>query len=147
MKQRGFERVIYADKKIQLPVRGTSKSAGYDFYAPVDIFVPANGRSENTYLDVKAYMQDDEYLQIKIRSSLATKHCLMLETSGVIDADYFSNKDNDGNISVVFRNNSNEDYIIKKGDRCCQGIFMKYLICDDDDATSERAGGFGSTGK
>ena len=36
---------------------------------------------------------------------------------------------------------------INKGDRFAQGIFSKYLLVDDDSSDSERAGGFGSTGK
>lgn len=146
-KRRGFEPVAGAPADTILPVRGSNNAAGYDFYAPEDIVIPARGRTENTFLNIKAYMQEDEYLQIKIRSSLAVKHSIMLETSGTIDADYYSNPTTDGNISVVFRNNSYKDFVIKKGERCCQGVFMKYWIADNDESLGMRKGGFGSTGK
>ena len=36
---------------------------------------------------------------------------------------------------------------IKKGDRIVQGIFMPFLITDDDKTTDIRMGGIGSTNK
>ena len=65
---------------------------------------------------------------------------------GIIDADYFNNPDNDGEMFFGFYNVSNEPVQIKKGEKLGQGIFMKYLKTDDDKADGERAGGFGSTG-
>ena len=34
---------------------------------------------------------------------------------------------------------------IKKGDAIAQVMFTKYLVCDGDQATGKRQGGFGST--
>lgn len=142
-----FEPISNTPEDIILPKRGTKASAGYDFYAPCDIFIPANGVSALVFLGIKAKMPEDYFLQLKIRSSLAVKQGIVLETSGVIDADYYGNPNNGGNIGVKFRNNSNVDRIIYKGERCCQGIFMRYFITNDDDADAERMGGYGSTGK
>lgn len=61
--------------------------------------------------------------------------------------DYFSNVDNDGNIGVFLINISDEVQYIYKGDRIAQGMFVNFLITDDDEVTTERKGGFGSTGK
>lgn len=36
---------------------------------------------------------------------------------------------------------------VKAGDRFCQGIFLEYGITEDDDATEERIGGIGSSGR
>ena len=144
---RGFELVKDAPEDTILPTRATDGSAGYDFYAPTDIIIYGKSRTVNTFLNVKAYMQKNEYLQLKIRSSLAVKHCIMLETSGVIDSDYYGNPTTDGNISIVLRNNSDVTYKIKKGERICQGIFMNYLTADDDTSLGVRKGGFGSSGK
>ena len=47
----------------------------------------------------------------------------------------------------AFYNIKEEDVEIKKGDCIGQGIFQKYLVTDDDIATGERLGGFGSTSK
>ena len=58
-----------------------------------------------------------------------------------------SNPDNDGNICFVLQNNTDKKQIIEKGERIMQGIFMPFLIADDDEATAERLGGIGSSGK
>ena len=47
----------------------------------------------------------------------------------------------------AFYNMFDEDVTIKKGDAIGQGVFAKYLTTDEDDATGERTGGFGSTDK
>lgn len=145
-RNRGFEIVKNAPADTILPRRTTKGSAGYDFYAPYDIMLVPHSCSKLVFLNVKAYMQPDEKLQMYIRSSLAVKSNITLETSGLIDSDYYSNPDNDGNIGVKFRNNGDEPIIITKGTRCCQGVFGKYLIADGDDVNETRTGGYGSTG-
>ena len=131
-----------------LPKRGTKRSAGYDIYAPRDIWVPAHGISETVWLNIKAMMEPDEWLELRNRSGLMSKHLISLYGSCVIDADYFSNPTNDGNIGVRFKNDGDMSYTIEKGERCCQGIFQKYLVTIDDEVINkERSGGFGSTGK
>lgn len=145
-RNRGFEIVKNAPADTILPRRTTKGSAGYDFYAPCDIMLVPHSCSKLVFLNVKAYMQPDEKLQMYIRSSLAVKSNITLETSGLIDSDYYSNPDNDGNIGVKFRNNGDEPIVITKGTRCCQGVFGKYLIADGDDVNETRQGGYGSTG-
>mgnify|MGYP000027054323 CR=1 FL=1 len=145
---RKFALVKNAPKDTILPKRGSKYSAGYDFYAPEDISVPAHGSSKLTFFNVKVYMPKDEYLAVMVRSSLAVKHGLQTaQGTCVIDSDYADNPDNDGNIGIAFVNNSNTDYKIKQGERCAQGIFTKYYVTDDDKADGVRAGGYGSTGK
>lgn len=143
-----FLPTIDAPADTMLPQRSTMFSAGYDFYAPCDIIIPAHGESKLIKLNVKAIMPGDMVLQIFVRSSLAIKHSIGLVNSvGIIDSDYANNKDNDGNIGVKFRNYSNEKVIIKKGERCAQGIFQRYYVTSDDAAKDERYGGYGSTGR
>ena len=73
MRNRGFEIVSdFKDKYINLPTRKTSKSAGYDIEAAEDKIIKA-GQMAVIATGLKAYMQDDEYLGIHIRSSLAFK--------------------------------------------------------------------------
>lgn len=144
-KIRGFEPVYGAPKGTKLPVRGSEKAAGYDFYAPEDISVP-QGFSPTIWLNVKAYMLNNEYLEIKSRSSFMANKNLMLFCSGIIDADYYSNPNNDGNIGIRFLN-FGDVFVIPKGDRICQGIFKRYLIADQDEVLGKRIGGFGSTGR
>lgn len=61
--------------------------------------------------------------------------------------DYFGNVDNDGNIGVFLLNISDDIQYIYRGDRIAQGMFINFLITDDDNTDTERIGGFGSTGK
>ena len=147
MMKRYFAPVVNAPEDTKLPKRGSKHSAGYDFYAPKDFVIPARGTSELIHFNVKAIMPKDEYLNLKIRSGLSVKHNIMLCCSGVIDADFANNPDNDGNIGAKFMNMGDTKYYMQKGERCMQGIFLKYFTVDDDDADGERGGGYGSSGK
>ena len=154
MRQRGFEVVsAYSDKDIRLPKRSTKNSAGYDFEAGEDVLIPST--HTNGYVapvlvktGIKAYMNDDEYLQLANRSSNPIKRGLIMSNSiGVVDQDYYNNPDNEGHIMFQFVNHSESDVIIRKGEKIGQGIFLKYLKADDEETSSTtRSGGFGSTG-
>ncbi|SFE27454.1 deoxyuridine 5'-triphosphate nucleotidohydrolase [Peptostreptococcus sp. D1] len=151
---RGFELVDdkfrkHPDLEINLPVRGTSKSAGYDIVTPVDIVIPPRGNSGVIFTDIKSYMLEDEVLTTHVRSSIGMKRGLVLaNTTGIIDSDYYSNPDNDGNIGFMLRNLTDKEVVIKAGERVIQGIFIKYLTADDDMPASDmRLGGVGSTGR
>ena len=144
---RGFEVVTaYKDKDIKIPVRKTEKSAAYDIEAAEDIMLyPDTIKLIPTGL--KAYMQDDEYLALHIRSSIAVKKQLtMVNCTGIIDSDYYNNEDNEGHFFIAVKNENEDIQYIKKGERIAQAIFAKYLVIDDDNATGKRKGGFGSTG-
>ena len=149
-KIRGFEVAKgWEDKNINLPIRKTKYSAGYDIEAAEDVIIPAFKRGQKPTLiktGLKAYMMDDEVLYLYNRSSNPGKKGLILANSvGVIDKDYYGNPDNDGHIMFAFFNVKDEDVTINKGDAIGQGVFSKYLVTDDDNATGERIGGFGST--
>lgn len=151
-KVRGFEVAKgFEDKGINLPVRKTKFSAGYDVEAAEDTIIPSFKRGNKPTLiktGIKAYMADDEVLILANRSSNPGKKGLILANSiGVIDKDYYGNPDNDGHIMFAFYNIKDEDIEIKKGECIGQAIFQKYLIADDDSAEGERIGGFGSTNK
>lgn len=149
MRKRGFEIIsTYKDKNINLPSRKTAKSAGYDLEAGTDVLIEA-GKTAIIPTGLKAYMLDDEYLGIHIRSSLAfKKHLNLINAQGIIDADYYNNSDNEGHIMIGIINFGTEDVQIKKGMRIAQAIFYKFLTVDDEilDDTI-RQGGFGSTGE
>ena len=151
-RKRGFEIVKgFEDKGINLPVRKTKYSAGYDVEAAEDVVIPSFKKGMKPTLvktGIKAYMQDDEVLILANRSSNPGKKGLILANSiGVIDKDYYGNSDNDGHIMFAFFNIKDEDITIKKGDAIGQAIFQKYFVTDDDMADGERKGGFGSTNK
>ena len=147
---RGFEIVKgWEDKDINLPIRKTTGSAGYDFEAAEDIVIPSfknNAMPTLIPTGIKAYMQDDEVLYLYNRSSNPKKKGLVLANSvGVIDKDYYGNPDNDGHIMFAFYNILDNDIVIKKGEAIGQGVFTKYLITDNDNANGIRLSGFGST--
>lgn len=150
IKVRGFEPVKddmqkNNDVETKLPTRGTEKSAGYDFYSKVNCTVKP-GEIAKIWTDVKAYMQPNEVLIIDVRSSMGGKW-MLANTIGVIDSDYYSNENNDGNIGIFLKNISDEELTINIGDRIAQGIFLNYLITDYDKPLSTiRTGGFGSSG-
>ncbi|MCI1974551.1 MAG: dUTP diphosphatase [Limosilactobacillus sp.] len=166
------------DQGLHLPSRQTASAAGYDFEAAEDFVLPSiwkgnflkilwklHQQSKVTddelknadqclkpYLvptGIKAYMQDDEFLLLANRSSGPLKRRLILPNGiGIVDADYYDNDSNEGEILIQLINYGLTDYHIKKGERIGQGIFMPFLIADDEkQPLAQRVGGFGSTKK
>ncbi|MDA9471164.1 dUTP diphosphatase [Enterococcus sp. 5H] len=157
MRQRGFEIISdYQDKGITIPQRATKGAAGYDFEAAETVTVPsiwklqAQGTEPKPVLiktGIKAYMPENEYLELVSRSSNPLKRFLMLANGvGVIDRDYYNNDGNEGHIMFQFLNFGYEDMVIEKGERIGQGIFKPFLLADEDTVENERTGGFGSSG-
>lgn len=134
------------DGEIQLPIRSDIGSAGYDFVSPVDIVIPPN-ESRLFFTDVKAHMNEDEVLMLYVRSSMGKIPVVIANGTGIIDSSYYGNHTNDGNIGLRLLNMSNENYIIHRNDRIGQGVFVKYLTVNNDNANGKRIGGFGSSGK
>ena len=118
-----------------------------------------NTRLENTLIKpgeskvfptgLKVSMNDDEVFNLYIRSSLGYKYNVTLTNGvGVIDSDYYNNSDNEGHFKLKLTNHGDKELEVKIGDRIAQGIFMKYLIVDDEEEIiNERIGGIGSTNK
>ncbi len=151
-KIRGFEIAKgFENHDITMPIRKTKFSAGYDVCAAEDCIIESFSFGQKPTLvktGIKAYMPEDEYLMLCNRSSNPFKKGLVLANSvGIIDADFYGNPDNDGAFSYAFYNYFDKPLEIKKGDVIGQAIFCKYLIADNDDASGERVGGFGSTSK
>lgn len=95
---------------------------------------------------IKACMEEDEVLMLYNRSSLPRKLGLVLANSaGVIDADYYNNQDNDGEIMFMYYNFFPFDVRIRKGEKIGQGVFQKFLRAEGARIGSERKGGIGST--
>ena len=133
-------------EEIKLPKRATAKSAGYDIYMPIDIKLEP-GKTVKIPTGIRVYMEPEYVFMIYPRSGLGFKYRLQLNnTVGVIDADYYES-DNEGHIFVKVTNDSNENKTVElqKGNGFAQGIFMQYAITFDDEVTTQRNGGFGST--
>ena len=148
-KLRGFEIAKgYENKGINLPIRKTKNSAGYDVEAAEDITIPKFVPGIKPTLiptGLKAYCQPDECYFLMNRSSGPKKGFLMANSIGLIDSDYYGNEDNDGHFYFAYFNCSDHDIEVKKGDVIGQVVFTKYLVVDNDNATGIRKGGFGST--
>lgn len=133
--------------KMNLPQRSTKKSAGYDFINPETVTIHPK---EIVYVKtgVKALFPDDFVLKLYNRSSNPKKLGLILINGvGIIDADYYNNPDNEGEIAFAFMNIKDEPATLEYGCKLGQGIFEKYYTVDDEDTiTAERTSGFGSTG-
>lgn len=131
---------------IKLPKRATKGSAGYDFFAPVDIVLNP-GETVKIPTGIRVEMNPDWVLKLYPRSGLGFKYRLQLNnTVGIIDSDYFYS-DNEGHIFSKITNDTNEGktVTISAGTGVMQGIFLEYGITEDDDVTTVRNGGFGST--
>ena len=183
-----FEKVSkFAEVDINLPVRKTADSAGYDMEVAEDIVIPSsltwqrilaeeaadifaneNGhdfviraltldemaaltkrtKAKPTLVStgMKCQLDPGTYLELSVRSSCPLKYWLILANSvGIIDADYYNNPDNEGEIFFQMINLSPYDIQLKKGDIIGQGIIKPYLTTEDDNASGQRVGGFGST--
>lgn len=95
---------------------------------------------------MKCKLDPGTWLQLSVRSSSPLKYWLMMGNGiGVIDADYYNNPDNEGEIFFQIYNLSPFNIQIKKGEAIGQAIILPYAVTEDDKAFGERLGGFGST--
>ena len=135
-------------ESIKLPKRATSGSAGYDFYAPVDIELKA-GETAKIPTGIRVKILDNWVLKVYPRSGLGFKFRLQLNnTVGIIDSDYYGSS-NEGHIFIKITNDTNEGKTVsvKAGEGFAQGIFVEYGITFDDEVSEKRDGGFVSTTK
>ncbi len=129
------------------PKRATAQSAGNDIFSPKAFVLDPNDEIKLP-TGFKVYMQPDDLLAIFPRSGLGFKfYARLANSTGIIDADYYNNSDNEGHVWVKIRNEGDKPMHIKKGEAVAQGIFQKYLLVDGDDFIGvQREGGLGSTG-
>ena len=117
--------------ELVMPSRSTKHSAGYDFHA-IEDFEINPGETLKIPLGVKAKMMEDEFLMVVVRSSVGFKYNVRLVNQvGIIDSDYYNAKENEGHIWVKLKNEGEEIFKVKKGEHFMQGIFLKYLTCND----------------
>lgn len=135
----------FQDKTI-LPTRSTKYSAGYDIFSKEDKVM----KPHETYIfwtDVKFKCDKNKFLRIVPRSSIAYKYtCIPINTPGTVDADYYDNEDNEGNIGILMHNFGNELVRFSKGNKIAQAIIENYYTVEGDSVYSKRKGGVGSTG-
>ena len=166
----------FANSGIEIPVRKTKNSAGYDLAVAQDTIVPSYKEQERKIFNfsnplknytlsemssivkkagakptlvstgLKCKLDPDTYLELSVRSSTPLKYWIVLANGvGIIDADYYNNPDNEGEIFLQLINLSPCDILLQKGDIIGQAIIKPYLTTEDDIASGDRIGGFGST--
>ncbi len=132
----------------ELPQYSTALSAGLDLRANLNdeiILKPLQRVLIPTGLYIE--LPSGYEAQIRPRSGLAYKHGIsVLNSPGTIDADYR------GEIKVILVNLSNDDFVIKHGERVCQMVIAnhetaEFTLVDSLDETARGEGGFGHTGK
>ena len=133
---------------ILLPEYATEGSSGLDLRAAVETEMKIEkGKVGLVPTNLKVEIPIGYEIQIRPRSGLAAKNGIgVLNSPGTIDSDYR------GEIKVILFNFSEEDFIIKRGDRIAQMVVSKVyradLIVTDELNDSKRGdGGFGHTGK
>lgn len=124
-------------EKYRLPKRETKSAAGYDFYALFD-YTLRPGEIMKIPTGIKVIMESDDVLLLLDRSSMGFKYNVrMCNQVGVIDADYYNNSSNEGHMWIRIQNEGDKDYVVKKGDGMCQGMFVKYLMVDNEEDVYE----------
>ena len=134
--------------KHTVPTYKTSGSSGMDVRAnltePV-ILAPNQRKAVSTGLFLE--LPENYEIQVRPRSGLALKNGIsVLNSPGTIDSDYR------GEIAVILINHSNEDFVIKDGDRIAQIVLTKFETIEWSEvnsinSTDRGSGGFGSTGR
>ena len=115
-----------------LPQRDSVYTAGYDIYLLEDLTIKP-GERKKVPTGIKSYFDKEEVLLLVVRSSIGFKYNIRLcNQVGIIDADYYNNKDNEGHIWLMIQNEGEEEYRFKKGEAIAQGLFMKYLTTKSD---------------
>ena len=138
-----------AFKDAKLPEYKTRHSAGADLFCAEEIIIPAH-KLGRVHTGIKAKMLNTDVLLLYNRSSNPSKRGLILANGvGVIDADYYGNANNDGEIMMEFYNITDEDVIIHIGDSIGQAVFSNFYYPDAGYVINQeaRTGGYGSTEK
>jgi dUTP pyrophosphatase len=159
---------LHAD--VQLPVRATAGSAGYDLRAYLKSrsvrhsdgsthgeraaaheggewgVTLAPGEMALIPLGFRSRLPHGVEAQVRPRSGQAFKHALTIPNApGTIDADYAEEW------MVIVRNDAPVARRIVHGERIAQVVFARYAVLELEEGmvqrTTERAGGFGSTGQ
>lgn len=152
--------VVAQYPQAKLPEYATKHSAGADFFCAEKVVVPPtnvkevemslkfNAKPTLVHTGIKASMEENEVLLLFNRSGNPAKLGLVLANGvGVIDADYYGNVSNDGEIMFAFYNFSDKPVTLEVGDKLGQGVFTTFLHPDNAVIKdTERAGGFGHTG-
>jgi dUTP pyrophosphatase len=136
---------IVIDQGAKLPTRAHDTDAGLDLYCPIGEGKVVRARDSALFnTGVHVELPVGTVGMVKSKSGLNCKHGLVSE--GVVDVGYV------GSIVVKLYNHSDEDYIVRDGDKISQLVVMPILtpeleVVDRLDDTDRGNNGFGSSGR
>ena len=131
------------DENIITPTKAHLDDAGYDIYAPESYFVLAQDISSRINLGLGFEVPKGYVGIISERSSQGKKG---IHTIGnIVDSGYT------GNVHVTLVNNTDDPYIVTRGDRICQIYFVPILSDELEEVkefnqTERGEGAHGSSG-
>lgn len=133
---------VLPDRNHKDPLTGDS---GYDLTAVEDCVIPARGGIVVPVGLKLGYMTPGYWIRIESRSGLQFKHSISA-FNGIIDNCYR------GDVSARINNNSDTDYLVKKGDRVAQLVIYPLIAAESSlievaEKTERGEKGFGSSGK
>ena len=138
-------KIKLTSKNLNTPTYATKGSAGVDLSSSASINLKAGAIElipTGIYLEIPFGYEG----QVRSRSGLSYKNGVhVLNSPGTIDSDYR------GEVKVILKNSSSEDFFIEEGMRIAQLVFSKYEHVNFEnvesfDETERGSGGFGSTG-
>lgn len=127
----------------KVPEYKTDGSVGADCFARTDAVITPK-ETAIVPLGFAVEIPKGYEMQIRPRSGLATKGKQAI--FGTIDSDYR------GEVCAIIYNSSDEEFVVKKGDRIAQCLIAPVIMAsfnavDKLSETKRGNGGFGSTGK
>lgn len=145
-------KLLHPDSKE--PVYGSPEAAGADLHANLKLTLGndiaeeitlAPGERRLIKTGVALELNPGTFADVRGRSGLAFKQGIAI-LGGIIDSDYR------GDIGVILLNTSDENFVVRHGDRIAQLIITPYIRgvfvqADSLDETSRGGDGFGSTGR
>ena len=135
-------------RDVKTPSRGTSVSAGIDFYVPEDFETVSLKPGESVLIPsgIKAQVPRGYALIAFNKSGVATKQGLQVGAC-IVDEDY------EGEIHLHMVNISDKDQTVATGQKLVQFVLIPVCYFDIEEVaelpnrnTERGAGGFGSTG-
>lgn len=133
---------------IPLPAYATEGSSGMDLRAAVENdFLLQAGKFALVPTNISIEIPFGYEIQVRPRSGLAAKNGVsVLNTPGTIDSDYR------GEVKVILFNFSDENFVVKRGERIAQMVLAKVYTADlietnELNSSVRGEGGFGHTGK
>ena len=130
---------------IKIPEYATPNSSGVDLCSTMYCMIKP-GEQALIPTGIKIAIPEGYEAQIRPRSGLALNQKITIPNSpGTIDADYR------GEIMVLLKNNGEDPFTLRFGDRIAQMVFVpvvqaNFIEVKQLDETKRGSGGFGSTG-